>query len=151
MRYDLDRPAYEQLLAWSDWEILDTAFDGGSVALASRLAGVADESASLQDRVRSYWDGNCSMCHAGVDGPVPSWDARFSTAFEDQGLFEAPRNSVSGAARLITPGSPQDSFIYLRGNTTELGLRMPPLARNRIDTAYVELLARWINSLEPVP
>jgi uncharacterized repeat protein (TIGR03806 family) len=150
-RYDLDRPANEQLLDWSNWGILETPLDVTSVARVPRLAAMADESASLQDRVRSYWDGNCSMCHAGAAGRVPGWDARFSTPFEEQGLFEAPRNALTGAARLITPGSPEESLIYLRGNTTEPGLRMPPLARHRIDTAYVELLARWITSLEPLP
>jgi uncharacterized repeat protein (TIGR03806 family) len=149
--YELDRPAYEQLLAWSDWEMLDTPLDAGSVALAPRLAALADESASLEDRVRSYWDGNCSMCHSGADGPVRGWDARFSTPLEQQGVFEAPSNSLLGAARLITPGSPLESLIYLRGDTTAFALRMPPIGRNRVDTAYVQLLSRWITSLAPMP
>lgn len=146
--YDAQHLADEQLLAWSRWGILDPALDEASVALAPRLVDLADESASLQDRVRSYWDGNCSMCHAGADGAVPGWDARYSTPFEEQGLFNAPRYSVGRAPRLITPGSPGESLIYLRANTTEFALRMPPLGRNQLDAAYVELLARWIDSLE---
>lgn len=142
---------YEQLLAWSSWGLVDTPLDGSSAAVAPRLVSVADESASLQDRVRSYWDGNCSMCHAGDEGLVRGWDARFSTPFEDQGLFDPPRNSATGAPRLITPGAPNDSFIYLRADTTDFSLRMPPLGRNQVDAAYVELLYRWITSLEPTP
>jgi hypothetical protein len=88
------------------------------------------------------------MCHAGADGVLRGWDARFSTPLADQGLFNPPSNSLLGASRLISPGAPLDSLIYLRGNTTEFALRMPPLGRNRADAAYVELLARWITSLE---
>jgi hypothetical protein len=49
---------------------------------------------------------------------------------------------------LIEPGSPEQSLIYLRGATSEVAMRMPPLGRNRVDEAYLELLGRWIASLE---
>jgi uncharacterized repeat protein (TIGR03806 family) len=146
--YRLDRPPIDQLSAWSEWGLIDRRIDVSISAQASRLPAVADEEASLEDRVRSYWDGNCAMCHAGADGSVPGWDARFSTALEDQGIAEAPQTPRAPATRLIEPGSPEQSLIYLRGDTAEVRLRMPPLGRNRVDAAYVELLGRWIASLE---
>jgi uncharacterized repeat protein (TIGR03806 family) len=146
--YRLDRPPIDQLSAWSEWGLIDRRIDVSISAQAPRLAAVADEQASLEDRVRSYWDGNCAMCHAGADGVVPGWDARFSTALDDQGLAEPPQNPRAPATRLIEPGSPEQSLIYVRGDTAEVTLRMPPLGRNRVDDAYIELLGRWIASLE---
>lgn len=147
MVYEPGGPATEQLLAWSSWGLFDTPLDESDVELAPRLASPSDTSADLEARVRSYWDGNCSMCHAGNDALVLGWDARFSTPLEEQGVFERPRNPLFSATQLIMPGSPRDSLIYLRGNTTEFAVRMPPIGRNRVDPAYIELLSRWIVSL----
>lgn len=146
--YDEERPPLNQLAAWSGWGYLDAEVDVEAAALAPRLASLGDESASLGDRVRSYWDGNCAMCHAGSEGSVPGWDARFSTALEEQGVDREPNNRSLGATRLIEPGDPERSLIYLRANTVELGLRMPPVGRNRVDDAYLDALASWIRSLE---
>jgi uncharacterized repeat protein (TIGR03806 family) len=145
--YRADRPPVEQLAAWSSWGLLDTPLDVVDLGFAPRLSALSDESASLEERVRSYWDGNCAMCHAGADGAVPGWDARYETAFEDQGLDATPRSPAIPAPRLIAPGSPDESLIYLRGDTTDLGRSMPPLGRNRIDDAYIDVLGRWIASL----
>jgi hypothetical protein len=146
--YDEQRPPVNQLVAWSGWGYLDTEIDDTAAAVAPRLAALDDESASPEERVRSYWEGNCAMCHAGAEGTVPGWDARFATAVEDQGLEREPNNTSLGATRLIEPGDPEHSLIYLRANTVELGRRMPPLGRNRVDDVYLDLLASWINSLE---
>ena len=146
--YDEQRPPVNQLVAWSGWGYLDTEVDGTAAAVAPRLASLDDESASAEDRVRSYWEGNCSMCHAGSEGSVPGWDARYTTAFEEQGLDREPNNQSLGATRLIEPGDPERSLIYLRANTVQPGQRMPPLGRNRVDDAYLDLLASWITSLE---
>lgn len=148
--YRADRPAVEQLVAWSAWGVVDARLDQQTLAAAPQLAALGDDSRSVEDRVRSYWDGNCAMCHAGEDGVVPGWDARYGTALEDQGLDHAPQRPTP-ATRLIAPGAPEDSFIYLRGATTEPGLLMPPLGRDRSDAAYLELLSRWITELGEAP
>lgn len=141
-------PGVNQLVAWSGWGLLDREFDNTGALLAPRLADPTDEGAELQDRVRSYWDGNCSMCHAGGEGTVTGWDARASTPYEQQGLDRRPRSSSpESPALLITPGAPDESYIYQRGATSETPLRMPPLGRNRVDDAYLEMLQRWISSL----
>jgi uncharacterized repeat protein (TIGR03806 family) len=148
--YRLDRPPVDQLSTWSTWGLLDTRLDAAEVHASPRLAPIADESLSLEDRVRSYWDGNCAFCHAGADGVVPGWDARHSIALEDQGLDRSPNNPAAGASQLIAPGSPEDSLIYLRGATTDPVLSMPPLGRNRVDDLYIDVLGRWIASLGAV-
>jgi uncharacterized repeat protein (TIGR03806 family) len=137
-----------QLVAWSGWRLIDAEIDNTAAALSPRLVPVNDENVSLEDRVRSYWDGNCSMCHAGSSGSVPGWDARFDTPFADQGLIMPPRNGTVAASQLITPGDPEQSFIYQRGDTVERGLSMPPLGRNTVDATYVGVLTDWIASLQ---
>lgn len=141
-------PAINQLVAWSAWGFLDRTFSDEDAAAQPRLANVSDESQSLEKRVRSYWDGNCSMCHAGAAGSVAGWDARFITPLLDQGLDRSPQMPRPGApTSLIDPGDPAGSYIYLRSATLDKTLRMPPIGRNRVDKAYVEVLARWIDSL----
>lgn len=151
MRYRPDRPPIDQLVAWSSWGWLDRHIDGVASARAPRLAALDDEAASLEERVRSYWEGNCAMCHAGQAGSVPGWDARYASPLDELGLGEAPQNPSSPASRLIEPGSPDDSLIYLRGNATESPMRMPPVGRSRADEAYLDVLRRWIASLEAAP
>lgn len=146
--YRPDFPAINQLVAWSGWGLLDREFDNTAALLSPQLADPTDESASPQERVRAYWDGNCSMCHAGSEGTVTGWDARAITPFELQGLDQAPRSaSPEVASLLIAPGAPAESYIYQRAATVTAPLRMPPLGRNSIDDAYLDLLERWISSL----
>ncbi|MEY2932951.1 MAG: hypothetical protein RL033_3700 [Pseudomonadota bacterium] len=146
--YRSDFPPINQLVIWAGWGLLDRSFDNTDAQLAPHLAELQDESAELQDRVRSYWDGNCSMCHAGNTGAVTGWDARAFTPFADQGLNEPPRSSSPDTAELlITPGDPGASYIYQRGASAEVPLRMPPIGRNRVDGVYLDVLQRWISSL----
>lgn len=149
--YRVDRPPVDQLSAWSTWGLIDRNVDSSITALAPRLPAVSDDAASLEDRVRAYWEGNCAMCHRGADGSVPGWDARYATALAAQGLDDAPREPSGPASRLIAPGLPEQSLIYLRGSTNDLPMAMPPLGRNRIDEAYLDMLGRWIASLSPAP
>jgi hypothetical protein len=50
-------------------------------------------------------------------------------------------------SRLIDPGHPEDSYIFVRADTAEAPLRMPPIGRNRVDERYVAVLQAWIESL----
>jgi hypothetical protein len=88
------------------------------------------------------------MCHMGTEGSISGWDARFITPLEQQGLLEPPQSPRTDLPFLITPGDPEHSYIYVRGDSVEGGVRMPPIGRNRIDTSYVDVLAQWIDSLE---
>ena len=120
----------------------------GDPAQYDHLSPIGDESAPLEDRVRSYWDSNCSMCHYGTGSP--SWDARYQTPFAEQKLLMAVPMSGPGPddLRLILPQEPDRSYLFLRVNSATPGVRMPPILRNRVDEAYVEVLRRWILSLE---
>jgi uncharacterized repeat protein (TIGR03806 family) len=137
-----------QLATWARLDLFDSPVGDTPLAEHAQLTPLGDEGASLEARVRSYWDSNCSTCH-NASSPIRSWDARFSTPLERQGvlLAEPYAGPRPDGARLIVPGDPEHSLIYLRSRSTQPGMRMPPLLRNRVDDRYVELLGQWIESL----
>jgi uncharacterized repeat protein (TIGR03806 family) len=140
-------PPENQLAAWAALDIFDAA-SSEALAAHEHLVPLGDEAASLEARIRSYWDSNCSTCHNAA-APFPTWDARFSTPLDEQGVLLAePRSGESTEGMsLIVPGEPERSLIYLRSQSEQPGQRMPPLLRNRVDETYIELLRQWIESL----
>lgn len=145
--------AFNQLALWSSLGLFDDEGSGGRVGDApsadhARLVPLSDGSAPLAARVRSYWDGNCSSCH-NERSPLASWDASFSTPLDEQGviLAEPMRDGYPDGMRLVTPGAPELSLIYVRSESAQRGVRMPPVLRNRVDERYLELLGDWIRSL----
>ena len=113
------------------------------------LSPLADESRSLEDRVRSYWDGNCSMCHGVLHDIRANWDARYRTPLAEQGVIGGISlyGAGDGSTLLVQPGAPQRSILYQRSATRVEGLRMPPIGSERPDDAYLMLLERWISAL----
>jgi uncharacterized repeat protein (TIGR03806 family) len=142
-----------QLLTWSALglfgESLVRETNAEILAAFPQLAALDDESRSLEDRVRSYWEGNCSMCH-GVKHEIRAyWDARYSTPLLDQGvLWAAPYSGDVQDEAVIWPGEPTRSVLFSRSSTIDPNRKMPPLGRNRVDERYVEVLRAWIESLE---
>jgi uncharacterized repeat protein (TIGR03806 family) len=111
---------------------------------------ITNTSASLELRVRSYLDANCAHCHRpnGVKG---FFDARFDTPLASQNIVGgtvAGNLGIAGAS-VVKPQSIAQSILYVRDNA--LGsIQMPPLAKNLVDTNYINGLGEWINSLDPV-
>jgi uncharacterized repeat protein (TIGR03806 family) len=114
-----------------------------------RLSGLTDETQSLEQRVRSYWDSNCSLCHGVQTSIRAQWDARYETPLERRGLIAqtAINGGEDDATWLIEPGHPERSILYQRNATLAGDRRMPPLGSQRRDEAYLDVLARWITSL----
>lgn len=139
-----------QLAAWAALDVFDAPLDGVPFAEREHLVSLDDEAQPLEARVRSYWDSNCSSCHNGSSA-IPSWDARFSTPLERQGvlLAEPYTGPRSDGALLIVPGEPERSLIFLRSGSLQPGVGMPPLLHNRLDERYLERLGEWIESLPP--
>ena len=121
----------------------------GDPAQYGHLSALDDESAPLEERVRSYWDSNCSMCH-NDSANSRSWDARYTTALADQKVLLTLPLSGPGDndLRLIVPQEPDRSYLFLRVDSDKPGVRMPPVLRSRIDDSYVQVLRSWILSLE---
>jgi uncharacterized repeat protein (TIGR03806 family) len=139
-----------QLGVWERLGFFDRAVGDRPFSEYPRLANLADTDQPVELRIRSYWEANCSMCH-NADSPIPSWDARFVTSLEHQGVLDA--ESYAGpdpqGRLLIAPGSPERSLMVARAASTAPLVRMPPLLRNRVDEEYVALLKSWIVSLAP--
>jgi uncharacterized repeat protein (TIGR03806 family) len=139
-----------QLGVWERLGFFDRAVGNRPFSEYPRLANLGDADQPVELRIRSYWESNCSMCH-NADSPIPSWDARFVTSLEHQGVLDA--ESYAGpdpqGRLLIAPGDPQQSLMLARATSTAPLVRMPPLLRNRVDDEYVALLQSWIASLGP--
>jgi len=140
-----------QLADGLDRGLLRGGPDRDAFASLPRLSALSDETQSLEQRVRSYWDSNCAMCHGVQDRIRASWDARYGTPMAERRLVSEPsiNGGEDGATLLVVPGQPQQSVLYQRDASLVPDVRMPPLASHRRDEAYLEVLARWIESLAP--
>lgn len=117
---------------------------------------VDDSMASAQLRARSYLHSNCSNCHR-PGGPVQTeMDLRFATPLVDMNVCDAlPLNGTLGLAdaehlRLIVPGDPEASILYLR-MTRRGEHQMPPLGTHLVDEPAAEVVRTWIEELEGCP
>jgi len=122
-----------------------------SIPSLPRTVAIGDTNATLETRVRSYLDSNCAHCHR-PDGVSALFDARFDTPLGSQGIIDGAVVNPMGidGARILKPGSLNQSLLYVRDSLVGLG-QMPPLARNMAHQEYVDTLAQWINSFPPPP
>lgn len=139
---------------------------------AHRWYAITDSSATLEQRVRSYFGSNCSHCHgnnvshgqAKQNFDYLSANTRINYQPDPQTLEDSlgawvGMPSLSGVASLpwlVLPGYPDSSIIlgkmkyriddFTIGNDTE---QMPPLATSQPDSAAVALIEQWVCSLNP--
>jgi mono/diheme cytochrome c family protein len=111
---------------------------------------VTDATATLEERVRSYLAANCAQCHR-PGGVRANFDARYETPLQLQGIINGAVNNPLDIpdAAVVSPGAIFNSILYLRLNSLNGEIKMPPLARNTIDAAAVTTLADWIQTLPP--
>jgi uncharacterized repeat protein (TIGR03806 family) len=128
--------------------LLNPAFDEQIITNLARMAALTNLSASLETRARSYLDANCVQCHQ-PGGIGPTFDARFDTPLASQNIINGGLDSDGFA--MVVPKDIWRSEIHQRMDTTNNTIKMPPLARNLIDTNAVQVLTDWINSLPGVP
>jgi uncharacterized repeat protein (TIGR03806 family) len=105
---------------------------------------------ALADRARAYLHTNCSQCHR-PGGPAPSsMDLRYATPLlATQACDVVPAAGDLGLgvnARLIAPGSPENSLVVNRMNRRD-SAAMPPLGSHTVDAEGVALITQWIDSL----
>jgi uncharacterized repeat protein (TIGR03806 family) len=140
-----------ELRVWNHLGIFDTQLSDAQLAQLPKLAAEDDHSRSLEDRARSYLDANCSHCHR-PGGTIASFDARYDTPLAQQGLIDGPLvyDLQIDHSRVIAPHDIWRSIAFKR-ISTDGDIRMPPLARETIDTRGVALLREWILSLPGRP
>ena len=138
-----------QLRAWAHVGLFDNAPTEPQIATFDKLAALGDPAASLEKRARSYLDANCASCHR-PGGVQAFWDARFDTPLPQQGLLYGILASNLGdpTARVMVPQDLTRSALHRRASSVG-PIQMPPLARNRVDTTGMDVLAQWIGSLAP--
>jgi mono/diheme cytochrome c family protein len=106
-----------------------------------------DETASVESRVRSYLEVNCSQCHQ-PNGPSRSpWDARAATPLAGARIVgeTAVHQIENGGVKIVDAGKLVTSILYRR--VAEFGpLHMPPLGTFVTNSQAVALLTRWVTN-----
>ncbi len=136
-----------QLRAWNHIGLFGTKLDEREIPHFTRLVAVTDVSASLEWRVRSYLDANCSQCHR-PGGAEAFFDARIDTPLGRQNLIAGPVENPLGisGAKIIVPRDTGKSVLFRRISVAG-NMQMPPLAKNVVDRNAVSVLEKWIDSL----
>ena len=107
--------------------------------------------AAVEERARAWLHTNCAGCHR-PGGPTPSdLDLRFDTALAAMAACRVP--TITGSdlgvsdASLLSPGAPARSLIWLRPGRRDVHA-MPPLGSLEVDTAGLDVVREWIESLQ---
>jgi uncharacterized repeat protein (TIGR03806 family) len=157
-RYPGTAVVANQLREWSRVGMFTRHVNEEEVADTPRLVAVDDAQASLEHRVRSYLDANCSHCHR-PGGVRANFDARFDTPLAQQNLINGPWATAvaTRGAAVVRPGDPSRSQVVQRMLDATLpapGMLeplkpMPALGVLRRDHRAVRALCEWIDSLAP--
>jgi uncharacterized repeat protein (TIGR03806 family) len=138
-----------QLQLWNDLHLFQPKLSKSQLASMKmwRMTSVDDAGAEVEERVKSYLDANCGMCHRPHEAHA-NFDARFDTPPQDRHIVNGRAVSVAAATGqcIVTPGDLQHSLLYQR-MSSESDKRMPPLARNLPDRAALQLIAQWIEQM----
>lgn len=137
-----------QIRAWNYLQMFSTSVDEERIDDYDQLARVDDPNASLEHRVRSYFDVNCAFCHL-PGGTGSQWDGRYETPLADQKNVDGDVRETFGiaGAKIVAPSDLQKSIMHLRMTATEATRRMPPVGSNVVDQAAVDAITQWIQSL----
>lgn len=139
----------DQLARWQAAGLIDAApVDAPRVPNAYEASNGA-----ITERARAYLDVNCAHCHnpqgpAHTSGLDLRWNAAPASAW---GLNKRPVAAGRGSAGMefaIAPGDPDHSFLLYRMESTDPGVMMPELGRQRVDTRAVSLMREWIAGMD---
>jgi uncharacterized repeat protein (TIGR03806 family) len=138
-----------QLRTWNHLGLFTKSLRESAIADLRKLVPAWDRTATPEQRVRSYLDSNCAQCHR-PGGARGEFDARIDTPLARQKLIGgnliAADLGVHGA-KVVVPGAPEKSMLYLRMNRRQDAFNMPPLATNRVDPDAVRAVKEWIKGL----
>lgn len=137
-----------QLRTWSHIAMFAAPPAEADIPNLTRLRHEADTTASLEVRARSFIDANCAHCHR-PSGVQALFDARFDTPLANQGLVGGTVGNLLGiaGAKVVFAGDPASSILYLRDNSTDPTIMMPPLAKHRTNDVAMTVVREWIESL----
>ncbi|HUI25994.1 MAG TPA: SO2930 family diheme c-type cytochrome [Candidatus Kryptonia bacterium] len=139
-----------QLSHWSRLGLLTGAPDPGTAPFTPPFD---DPSAgTLEQRARGYLDVNCAHCHnAGGAARTTGFYLTIDETNRTQlGICKSPvaaGRATGGLHFDIAPGDPDSSIVIYRMNSTEPGVAMPELGRQRVHSEAVDVIRQWIASL----
>ena len=120
-------------------------------AMKTAFVTPSDQTATIEQRARSYLHANCAFCHR-PDGLYKRFDLRYDVALKDtkacnvDGIKGTVGNSTS--VNLIKPGVAADSLMWQRMNQADPDSgRMPQIGTYAIDDPAQMLVSQWINAL----
>ena len=130
-------------------------FDAAPPAPASRTALVDPYgTASLDLRVRAYWDSNCAHCHSATGNggssalllDYLSTDPKMPDA--NWGICKQPTATATtcGNSYNVVPGDAAHSIMVCRISSVGAGT-MPPVGVELVNQPGVDLVTAWIDSL----
>ncbi|HUE69855.1 MAG TPA: hypothetical protein VMP01_03115, partial [Pirellulaceae bacterium] len=131
--------------------IIRPVADPAELAKVQPLVPLECESVPLQERVRSYLDANCSMCH-NPGRRFAAFDTRIERTYEEQGLVDGHayhHSDPTSSVRIVKPQDLPRSMLYQRLSSREPHLQMPPLGSTVVDKQAQRALAEWIGGLKP--
>ena len=118
--------------------------------LLPRLPSISDTSASLEARVLSYLDVHCAHCHRpeGSGESIADIDFRFRTPL-DPLISRSVLDSLGMPdIKIVWPGDPGRSALYLRMSSTDALIRMPRPQKGEVDERALEVIRQWILALD---
>jgi autotransporter-associated beta strand protein len=133
--------------------LFNAAINETNITNYAHLSALTNTSASLEERARSYLDANCAQCHRPGNAIEANFDARYDTPLANQNITNYPAQHSLGidGACVVKTKDIWRSVLWGRLNTNAPAIKMPPLARNLIDTNAVQVFTDWINSLPGTP
>ena len=105
---------------------------------------------TLTERARSYLHTNCAQCHRPGGPTSVDMDLRYTTPLAQTNACNVAATNalgVTNAQRIATgTGAAARSMIVVRASLTDAN-SMPPMQPRVVDTAGMQLLTDWTNSL----
>ncbi|GFE85861.1 PQQ-dependent sugar dehydrogenase [Steroidobacter agaridevorans] len=104
---------------------------------------------TLTERARSYLHTNCSQCHRPGGPTTANMDLRYSTPLASTNACDVAPTAGDleiENARIIAPGAATRSVAVARMSLRNATDQMPPIGAH-VDTAGVQLISEWIDSL----
>lgn len=141
-----------QLAGMPDLSAVDQAVDW------SALEGTdidALPAAEVEKAARDYLDINCAHCHSphGIEGVTSQFFLNHDN--EDQfnlGICKRPGSAGEGGVDRefdIVPGDPEQSILWYRVDTENVGAMMPDIGRSLTHSTGSALVWRWIAEMKP--
>lgn len=147
--------AENQLTRLAALGVIDASTLPGDLRTLPSYPGIDDPNASLDAKARSYLHTQCAECHNKAFGTAQGeFDLRYALSFAETKLCNtAPVAGDLGVAnaKVLVPGNPEKSLLWLRVHSLAKGERMPPLASSRRDPRGDDLLKRWIQQITACP